>query len=444
MKLFNSYRNKIEELKPLRDGEVSMYVCGPTVYNYAHVGNARPVIVFDTLKRTLQELGYQVKFVSNFTDVDDKIINKAKELGVSEREVSERFIVAYNEMRQGLHAMMPDSCPKVTETMDAIIAFIQLLVDKGHAYVVEGDVYFRVNSVEQYGTLSNQQIADLMVGARIDENTKKENPLDFTLWKQTEEGIRWESPWSLGRPGWHTECVVMINQEFQHHLIDINGGGMDLKFPHHENEIAQSRAAYNTSIANYWMHNGMVNIDGEKMSKSLGNVVWAKDLMEQIGANTMRWMMLSAHYRAPLNINEESIESARKESEKVLHTLKQAEIKLQLAKQRPAEQAQGSAYMQFMEAMQDDLNTPNAFSALFDATKKLNQALRQKECDWEGIAMEMTSLRHMLEVLGIVYEPVTLSETDHTLFAKWNQAKADRDFASADAYRMELNTRGLL
>lgn len=236
----------------------------------------------------------------------------------------------------------------------------------------------------------------------------------------------------------------MINQEFQHHLIDIHGGGMDLKFPHHENEIAQSRAAYNTSIANYWMHNGMVNIDGEKMSKSLGNVVWAKDLMEQIGANTMRWMMLSAHYRAPLNINEESIESARKESEKVLHTLKQAEIKLQLAKQRPAEQAQGSAYMQFMEAMQDDLNTPNAFSALFDATKKLNQALRQKECDWEGIAMEMTSLRHMLEVLGIVYEPVTLSETDHTLFAKWNQAKADRDFASADAYRMELNTRGLL
>lgn len=444
MRIFNSYHNKIEPLIPLVENEISMYVCGPTVYNYAHVGNARPVIVFDTLKRTLRELGYKVKFVSNFTDVDDKIINKAKELGISEREVSERFIEAYNDMRTGLHAMMPDSCPKVTETMNAIIAFIELLVQKGHAYVVDGDVYFRVNSVAQYGTLSNQRIEDLMVGARIDENEKKENPLDFTLWKQTAEGIKWESPWSVGRPGWHTECVVMINNEFQKHLIDIHGGGMDLKFPHHENEIAQSKAAYDTRIANYWMHNGMVNIDGEKMSKSLGNVVWAKDMMEKIGANTMRWMMLSAHYRAPLNINEEGIDNARKESEKVLHTLKQAYIKLQLADSEINGEANTEAYAQFMEAMQDDLNTPNAFAALFEAIKKLNNELRQREIQSDVICDHIVSIEHMLDVLGIAYERVSLNAEDRDLFAKWNAAKAERDFTSADEYRAKLNARGLL
>lgn len=265
MKLFNSMNQTIEEFKPIHEHEVNMYVCGPTVYNYPHIGNARPIVVFDTLKRMFQALGYKVKMVSNYTDVDDKIIKVAKECGVSEKEITEKFIKAYNDDRLALHAMMPDAAPRVTETMDAIIAFIELLVKKGHAYEIDGDVYFRVNSVESYGKLSNQQIDDLMVGARIDENSKKENPLDFTLWKRTDEGIQWNSPWSVGRPGWHTECVVMINKEFHgEHTIDIHGGGMDLKFPHHENEIAQSRAAYETPIANYWIHNGMVNIDGEK------------------------------------------------------------------------------------------------------------------------------------------------------------------------------------
>ena len=328
MKLFNSMSQKIEEFKPITEGQVSMYVCGPTVYNYPHIGNARPIVVFDTLKRTFMALGYKVKMVSNYTDVDDKIIKVAKECGISEKEVTEKFIKAYNDDRLALHAMMPDAAPKVTETMDAIIAFIDLLVKKEHAYVVDGDVYFRVSSVENYGKLSNQQIDDLMVGARIDENSKKENPLDFTLWKRTEEGIKWESPWSVGRPGWHTECVVMINKEFDgNHLIDIHGGGMDLKFPHHENEIAQSRAAYETGIANYWIHNGMVNIDGEKMSKSLGNVIWAKDMIEKIGGDTLRWLFLSSHYRSPLNINEEAIETAKKELNKVKTPLKQAYVK---------------------------------------------------------------------------------------------------------------------
>ena len=444
MKLFNSMHNEIEKIKPLKENEISMYVCGPTVYNDAHIGNARPIIVFDTLKKTLEELGYKVHFVSNYTDVDDKIIRKAKELQVSEKEVSEHFIQAYQEVRMRLNADMPDACPKVTETMDDIIAFIELLVQNGSAYAVDGDVFFRISKVSDYGCLSNQQIADLQVGARIDENTKKENPLDFTLWKKTEEGIQWDSPWSVGRPGWHTECVVMINREFQKHLIDIHGGGLDLKFPHHENEIAQSKTAYGTAIANYWVHNGMVNIDGEKMSKSLGNVVWAKDMIEKIGANTMRWMMLSAHYRAPLNINEESVETAQKELTKTLNTLKQAMIFSERKHLSVIQDVNAEVYASFLEAMRNDLNTPNAFAAVFDTCKRLNQAMRQKAFDGAEICSLISALKRMLHVLGIVYEEITLSEADHQLFAAWEDAKAQRDFAKADEYRNELTLRGLI
>lgn len=444
MKLFNSMHNEIEKIQPLIENEISMYVCGPTVYNDAHVGNARPIIVFDTLKKTLEELGYKVHFVSNYTDVDDKIINKAKELNVAEKEVSERYIKAYQKVREQLHADIPDACPKVTETMDDIIAFIELLVKNDYAYVVDGDVFFRISAIKDYGCLSNQQIADLQVGARIDENTKKENPLDFTLWKRTEEGIKWESPWSIGRPGWHTECVVMINREFQNHLIDIHGGGLDLKFPHHENEIAQSKAAYQTAIANYWIHNGMVNIDGEKMSKSLGNVVWAKDMIEKVGADTMRWMMLSAHYRAPLNINEESIETAKKELNKTLNTLKQAMIFTQRKKLSVTQLPNEAVYSAFLEAMRNDLNTPNAFAAVFEACKKLNNAMRQKEADADEIGSLISALKRMLHVLGIAFDEIALSEEDHRLFKAWEEAKAQRDFTKADEYRNELMQRGLL
>lgn len=444
MKLFNSMHNEIEKIQPLIENEISMYVCGPTVYNDAHVGNARPIIVFDTLKKTLEELGYKVHFVSNYTDVDDKIINKAKELNVAEKEVSERYIKAYQKVREQLHADIPDACPKVTETMDDIIAFIELLVKNDYAYVVDGDVFFRISAIKDYGCLSNQQIADLQVGARIDENTKKENPLDFTLWKRTEEGIKWESPWSIGRPGWHTECVVMINREFQKHLIDIHGGGLDLKFPHHENEIAQSKAAYQTAIANYWIHNGMVNIDGEKMSKSLGNVVWAKDMIEKVGADTMRWMMLSAHYRAPLNINEESIETAKKELNKTLNTLKQAMIFTQRKKLSVTQLPNEAVYSAFLEAMRNDLNTPNAFAAVFEACKKLNNAMRQKEADADEIGSLISALKRMLHVLGIAFDEIALSEEDHRLFKAWEEAKAQRDFTKADEYRNELMQRGLL
>lgn len=445
MKLFNSMSQKIEEFKPITEGQVSMYVCGPTVYNYPHIGNARPIVVFDTLKRTFMALGYKVKMVSNYTDVDDKIIKVAKECGISEKEVTEKFIKAYNDDRLALHAMMPDAAPKVTETMDAIIAFIDVLVKKEHAYVVDGDVYFRVSSVENYGKLSNQQIDDLMVGARIDENSKKENPLDFTLWKRTEEGIKWESPWSVGRPGWHTECVVMINKEFDgNHLIDIHGGGMDLKFPHHENEIAQSRAAYETGIANYWIHNGMVNIDGEKMSKSLGNVIWAKDMIEKIGGDTLRWLFLSSHYRSPLNINEEAIETAKKELNKVKTPLKQAYVKAGLAGVDLKEEYDVESFKAFLNAMEDDLNTPNAFAAIFDAVKQLNQVVRQRDVDFTALGLKVNAVEKMLDVLGIENHRIVLSEEDKNLHAEWKSAVAQKDFELADKFRAQLIEKGIL
>lgn len=444
MKIYNSMSMKVETFRPLQEGKVSMYVCGPTVYNYPHIGNARPIVVFDTLKRTLQALGYEVKMVSNYTDVDDKIINVAKELGVSEKEVTDKFIKAYNDDRLSLHAMMPDEAPRVTETMDAIIAFIDLLVQKGYAYQVGGDVYFRVGEVKEYGALSHQKTEDLVVGARIDENERKENPLDFTLWKQTDEGIQWDSPWSKGRPGWHTECVVMIHDVFEQPLIDIHGGGMDLKFPHHENEIAQARAAYGTPLANYWIHNGMIDINGVKMSKSLGNVRWAKDLIAEHGGNVIRWMMLSAHYRAPLNMSDESLETSHKEYERAANSMKQGYVKLALAHAPRAQEADEGLYRAFLDAMEDDLNTPNAFAAVFEACKQLNTAVRQCEPDLERIAVLVRTMEKMMEVLGIDIPCLNVSDEDCALYGRWREAVKAKNFEQADVYRAQLMEKGIL
>lgn len=444
MKIYNSMSMKVETFRPLQEGKVSMYVCGPTVYNYPHIGNARPIVVFDTLKRTLQALGYEVKMVSNYTDVDDKIINVAKELGVSEKEVTDKFIKAYNDDRLSLHAMMPDEAPRVTETMDAIIAFIDLLVQKGYAYQVGGDVYFRVGEVKEYGALSHQKTEDLVVGARIDENERKENPLDFTLWKQTDEGIQWDSPWSKGRPGWHTECVVMIHDVFEQPLIDIHGGGMDLKFPHHENEIAQARAAYGTPLANYWIHNGMIDINGVKMSKSLGNVRWAKDLIAEHGGNVIRWMMLSAHYRAPLNMSDESLETSHKEYERAANSMKQGYVKLALAHAPRAQEKDEELYRAFLDAMEDDLNTPNAFAAVFEACKQLNTAVRQREPDLERIAVLVRTMEKMMEVLGIDIPCLNVSDEDCALYGRWREAVKAKNFEQADVYRAQLIEKGIL
>ncbi|OCN03457.1 cysteine--tRNA ligase [Erysipelotrichaceae bacterium MTC7] len=444
MKLYNSLHNKIEEFKPIVEGKVSMYACGPTVYNYPHIGNARPIVIFDTLKKTFEASGYEVKYVSNFTDVDDKIIKKAQEEGVKEDIISERYIEAYNADRKSLHASMPDATPRVTDTMETIVAFIKDLVDTGFAYEIDGDVYFRVNKVESYGKLSGQKIEDLIVGARIDENDKKESPLDFTLWKQTETGIKWDSPWGFGRPGWHTECVVMIAKEFGGTPIDIHGGGMDLKFPHHENEMAQSCAHDHSGLANYWVHNGMVNIDGEKMSKSLGNVIWARDFIEKLGGNLVRWVLLSAHYRAPLNISEETIDTARKELDKVSNPLKQAYVKLSLAKASYEGELLQEEFLPFLEAMQDDLNTENAFMALFDTVKRFNQNLRQREIQVDVIANYITTIQKMLYVLGIEIAPIVLSDEDRLVYQTWNDAKANKDFEQADALRQQLQEKGIL
>ena len=443
IRLYNSRTLKVEDFVPIHEGHVDMYVCGPTVYNYAHIGNARPMVVFDVLKRLFEAEGYTVTYVSNFTDVDDKIIKKAAEEGTTENVIAERYIEAYQQVRTQLNTELPDITPRVTETMDEIIAFVDKLVKSGHAYVVDGDVYFSVDSVPTYGEISHQKLDQLEAGARIETNDQKKNPYDFALWKKTDMGIKWNSPWGMGRPGWHTECVVMINDNLGE-KIDIHGGGMDLKFPHHENEAAQQEACHGNALANYWIHNAMVNINGEKMSKSLGNTMWAKDVVDALGTNLTRWLVSSVHYRKELNFSDETIETARKELDKVLTPLKQADIKAALANTDMGEAYDEAEYRAFLDAMDDDMNTPNAYAVIFETVKKLNQTLRQREINFEAAGTYRNAVEKMLNILGIVVEKPVITDEDRELFAKWNEAKKAKDFASADVYRAQLSEKGLL
>ena len=443
IRLYNTKTLQIEEFKPIHEGHVDMYVCGPTVYNYAHIGNARPMIVFDVLKRLFEAEGYSVTYVSNFTDVDDKIIKKAAEENTTEAVIAQRYIDAYQEVRTLLNTELPDITPRVTETMDKIIEFIDKLVKTGHAYEANGDVYFSVESVPTYGEISHQHLDQLEAGARIETNDQKKNPYDFALWKKTDMGIKWNSPWGEGRPGWHTECVVMINDNIGD-CIDIHGGGMDLKFPHHENEAAQQEAMHGNTLANYWVHNAMVNIDGQKMSKSLGNTMWAKDVVLSLGTNLTRWLVSSVHYRKELNFSDETIETARKELDKVLTPLKQAYIKAALADYVMGDDYDKESYRAFLDCLDDDMNTPNAYAVIFETVKKLNQTLRQREIDFIQLTLYSNAVEKMLDVLGIVVDKPVIGEVEKELFAKWNQAKADKDFDSADKYRNELAEKGLL
>lgn len=447
MRLFNTLTNKKEEFKPIEEGKVSIYICGPTVYNHAHIGNTRPMIVFDVLRRTFEYLGNDVTFVSNYTDVDDKIIKAAKAEGITEKELTDKYIKAYEDVRAGLNIEDPTYKPRVTETMPEIIDFIQALIDKGYAYVVDGDVYFRVTKVKEYGMLSGIKVEDLIAGASdrtlsVDDK-KKESTTDFALWKKTNEGIQFDTPWSKGRPGWHTECVVMINKLFKDGKIDIHGGGQDLKFPHHENEIAQSMAYNGHPIANYWMHNQMINIDGEKMSKSLGNVLWAKDLIVEFGCNVFKWLMLSTHYRNPLNMTDDVIAGVRKEVSKVENATKNASLYLQVNHVLAHDYKKGTVDA-MVNALEDDLNTSLALTQVLDQVKVLNQVMRVREKDNDVIATEYATLVKMGDVLGFLFEGTKLSEEDIALYEQWNAYKKEKNFDEADRVRKELTERGIL
>ena len=444
--LFNSLGNKMEEFVPIKPGKVSFYFCGPTVYNSPHIGNMRPVVVFDLWRRLFLALDYDVTFVSNYTDVDDKIINRAKELGISEKELTEEVIAEYRHLVDEIGSMQPDHTPKPTVYMDQMIAYIGELIDSGAAYQADnGDVYFNVTSVADYGCLSGNTVESLNAGARIEVRDAKRSPVDFALWKKTSEGIRWQTPWSEGRPGWHTECCVMIHSLFadQGGLIDIHGGGFDLKFPHHENEIAQSEAHDHHHLAHYWLHNGFINIDNEKMSKSLGNVLSAKDVIGKFGGMPLRLMFLNAHYRAPLSFTEETMHEAEKSYQKIAIAYRQAAVTLQL-NDVDLSSLQGSEEDRFFEAMCDDLNTPNALAELYAELKVLNQSLRTRPLDLAYIGNSFARVRDYLSVLGIKAEAPILTDEDKKLYAEYNEAKANKDFAKSDEIRALLSKRGIL
>ena len=443
IKLYNSLTNKVEPFKTLEEGKVSMYVCGPTVYGYPHIGNMRPVVVFDVLRRFLRYVGYEVTYVSNFTDVDDKIIKRAKEEGKSEKELTEFFIDEFKKTTNAIGSEVPSITPKVTEYIQAIINYVDNLVKIGAAYVVDGDVYFRVNKIKDYGSLSGINIEDLVVGARIEENSAKESPLDFALWKKTSEGISWPSPWGNGRPGWHTECCVMIDTIFPRHFIDIHGGGYDLKFPHHENEIAQSEATHGNKIANYWMHNAFINFGNEKMSKSLGNVVLAKDMIEKVGGPVTRLVILSAHYRQPVNFTEETVKAAEQEINKMKMVVKQAALLLQTSDVDMAA-AKPTYIEKFLLSLADDLNTSNALTEVYEVIKLLNNEIRSREKDLNKLNDLFKSLLDMLSVLGLDIPFVKMTEEDKKLYQKYLNFKEIKDFASSDLLRQELIAKGIM
>lgn len=428
-----------------------MYVCGPTVYNYIHIGNARPAIVFDTVRRYLEYRGYDVNFVSNFTDVDDKLIRTAKELGEDVPEIAERFIEAYFEDVSALGCKKADTHPRVTENMDTIIDFIQALIDKGFAYESEGDVYYHTRKFEEYGKLSHQSIDELKLGNRIAVGEKKKDALDFVLWKAAKEGeIKWDSPWGAGRPGWHIECSAMA-RKYLGDTIDIHAGGQDLSFPHHENEIAQSEAVTGKTFARYWMHNGYINIDNEKMSKSLGNFVLVHDIIKKHNPQVLRFFMLAVHYRNQINYNEELLENTKAGYERIkasyenLKHRKEASSELTENNQEWLEKI-GDLQKQFITDMDDDFNTANAISVVFELSKQANYYLMEKNTSTAVIDAFMTQFEDFFGVLGLSLEDELqlLDEEVDQLIADRIQARKDRNFQLADQIRDQLKEMNII
>ena len=436
MRIYNSLTDKLEEFKPLKEGQVSMYVCGPTVYNYVHIGNMRPVITFDMIRNYLEYLGYKVTYASNFTDINPKIIAAAKTLEITEREVANKFIQAYLDDLAAYECGRIDYHPTVLENLSNIYDFITKLLEKGYAYEVDGDVYFRVSKIKDYGCLSNNSLEELESGARVEVDEKKEDPLDFALWRKSLDGEHFDSPWGPGIPGWHTECVVMINSLFGS-KIDIHGGGVDLKFPHHENEIAQSMALNDNHLANYWIHNGHINVEGVKMSKSLGNFILAKDFIKNHKPNVIKLAMFKTHYRLPFNIKEELLNECNLINDKIYNSLKQANLLIQI---KNLEANKITKDDNINKIMDEDFNTPNLITYLLELVKELNSNIRSNK----DITTTYDKILLITKILGLHYEFTTLTASDKTLYQNWLEAKKNKDFNTADTIREDLINRNII
>ena len=453
MKIYNTMTRKKEEFIPLEEGKVKMYVCGPTVYNFIHLGNARPFTVFDTLRRYFEYRGYEVTYIQNFTDVDDKIIKRSHEEGISPEEVAEKYIKEYFIDCDGLGIKRATVHPQVTDNIENIIVFVQDLIDKGYAYEAGGDVLFRTRKFEEYGKLSHQNIEELELGARIDVDDKKEDPLDFVLWKAKKDGEPgWQSPWGEGRPGWHIECSVMSNR-YLGNTIDIHAGGQDLQFPHHENEIAQSECRNGHTFARYWMHNGYINVDGEKMSKSLGNFFTVRDISEKYDLGLVRFFLLSTQYRNPVNFSDTVLEQAKAGLERLTNARDNAEFILgniddSGLRDEEKDLAAGlDKYRErFIEAMDDDLNTADAISVIFELAKFMNTNISDQSSK-EFVQLNLDIFNELTGVLNIanksVEEDDSLSQKVEDLIAKRAQAKKEKNFALADQIRDELAAMGI-
>ncbi len=449
MQLYNTMTKQKEALKPISGKQVGIYACGPTVYNFIHIGNARPICSFDVLRRYLQYRGYTVKYVQNFTDVDDKIIKRANEEGISALEVAEKYIAEYRTDAHGLNVMDADVHPRVTDCMDSIIAIVQTLVDGGHAYAVDGDVYFRTASFPDYGKLSHMPLEDLQVGARIGVDERKENALDFAVWKAAKPGEpSWDSPWGKGRPGWHIECSAM-SRRYIGDTLDIHCGGQDLIFPHHENEIAQSEAATGKPLANLWMHNGYINVDNKKMSKSLGNFFTAREVAAQYGYEVVRYMMVQAHYRSPINYCVELLDACKASLER-LYTCRDT-LDRAIANAKSGEvPATVSALLeqrrtQFITAMDDDLNTADGMTAIFELVRELNTMSADPATPKEALEAGASLFDELTGVLGLLYQRGGKDEIPAEVKALAEARKAARqakDFAQADALRDQIAALG--
>ena len=443
VKIYNSLTNQLETFKPIKDHEVSMYVCGPTVYDDIHIGNARPIVLFDTISRFFKLLGYQVKYVSNFTDIDDKIIKKAKDELISEQEVTTKYIDHYLKICESLNCEELYNRPKVTEWINSIIQFIDELMKNDLAYKIDDNVYFRIQKAKEYGILSNQKIAELEVGSRIESDEKKEDPRDFVLWKLTsDEGIKWDSPFGKGRPGWHTECCVMIEKIFGG-KIDIHGGGNDLKFPHHENEIAQISSLRHHYIANYWIHNGRIDIDNQKMSKSIGNTILTKDLLKEYNPNGLRLMLLSSNYRQNLNFTTDLVEQACQEFSKIekayISLYRYLELNNQFNKGEEL-----PIYQEYLNELANDFNTPNAITCIQKLVKEVNILMRNKNQDINLLNAYLVTFDKMLYGLGLVPSLKKLNSDEILLVKEWMQARTEKDFEKADKLRAQIQEAGIV